>query len=198
MLLRGRTMWLKLSLICGLVLLTSYVGSLGAVAAFPSPDILRTWFGDEYPWFLEGAIHDQLLVEMQHDDLYLVGFTPNAGDEAVGSDQGAFFLTVREEEGYRVNDVSGKITPRLSYLSAEPLELPGSKGAILVKASYFTLHELNAQYVVTEDGVILGVEGDIISMVYEPHFHVSSRLRLQCFRNTPLGLGPIPPASGSR
>lgn len=140
-------------------------GVAKAGSAFISANYIRAIYEDTYPWFQEGTLKEQLLVEAEHGNLKLYGFAPEALDELSPYDEVAFFLVSLEEGVNRIKDISSEISRTYTHYYIDNIQLPGYGNVLRLTGAYFTHHVLPTTYLISPEGVLLVVQGD--SIVFE-------------------------------
>ena len=167
----SRTIRVSILCVCIVLILmtTTMPGSANADSCFISASMVRSLFEDTYPWFLDGTVKEQLFLDVELSDLKLFGFQP---DHEV-SEERAFFLVSHENGTNKVKDISSQIDTVYTYYYADTVELSCIGEVIRLDAYYITHHVLPALYLISNDGVLLGVKGELIEVEEGPPFTVT-------------------------
>lgn len=138
---------------------------------FISASMVRSLFEDAYSWFLDGTVKEQLFFEAESGDLKLFGFR----SETSPVEEFAIFLVTVTDGVNRVKDITKAFNARYAYYYyIDTLQLPDLDNVILVQAFYITHHVLPSLYLISKDGVILGVKGEIFEIEDEIPFRITS------------------------
>lgn len=139
--------------------------------SFVSASMVRSLFEDTYPWFSDGAVKEHLFFEAESGDLKLFGFR----SETSPVEEFAIFLVTVTDGVNRVKDITKAFNARYAYYYyIDTLQLPDLDNVILVQAFYITHHVLPSLYLISKDGVILGVKGEIFEIEDEIPFRITS------------------------